>query len=61
MMEGSTTIMIDGEPPKVLKAGDSYPIPAGKIHDAKAMGDTPAKVLATYLVEKGKPLATPAP
>ena len=61
VMEGSTTIMIDGEPPKVLKAGDSYQIPAGKIHDAKAEGDKPAKVLATYLVEKGKPLATPAP
>ncbi len=61
VMEGSTTIMIDGESPKVLKAGDSYQIPAGKVHDAKAMGDQPAKVLATYLVEKGKPLATPAP
>jgi len=40
---------------------ESYAIPAGKVHDAKGVGDKPVKVLATYLVEKGKPLATPAP
>jgi hypothetical protein len=33
----------------------------GKIHDARTVGDKPVKVLATYVVEKGKPLATPAP
>ena len=38
----------------------SYFIPAGKIHDARAQGGA-VKVLATYVVEKGKPLATPAP
>ena len=36
-------------------------IPAGRIHDAKTVGDQPTKVLATYVVEKGKPLASPAP
>lgn len=40
-----------------MKAGDTYAIEAGKIHDAKAIGDRPAKVLAVYIVEKGKPLA----
>ncbi len=61
VLEGSSELSVDGEAMRVLKAGDSYLIPAGKIHDAKAVGDKPAKVLATYLVEKGKPLATPAP
>ena len=42
------------------EGGDSYLIPAGKIHDARNTGDAPVKVLATYVVEKGKPLATPA-
>ncbi len=59
IMEGESTLMIDGQPPKVLKAGDSYLIPAGAIHDAKA-GATTLKVIATYVVEKGKPFATPA-
>ena len=61
ILEGAASLEIDGEAPKMLKAGDSYFIPAGRIHDAKAVGDKPAKVLATYVVEKGKPLATPAP
>ena len=61
VMEGESMLEIDGEAPKMLKAGDSYFIPAGKIHDAKAHGAETTKVLATYVVEKGKPLAIPAP
>ena len=61
IVEGSASLEVDGEMPKLLKAGDSYMIPAGKVHDAKTVGDKPVKVLATYVVEKGKPLATPAP
>jgi quercetin dioxygenase-like cupin family protein len=61
VLEGTTSLEVEGETPKLLRAGDSYVIPAGKVHDAKTVGDVPAKVLATYVVEKGKPLATPAP
>jgi quercetin dioxygenase-like cupin family protein len=60
VLDGTSILEIEGEAPRTLKAGDSYVIPAGKIHDAKA-GPSGAKVLATYVVEKGKPLATPAP
>ena len=59
-LEGSASLEIEGETPKLLKAGESYNIGSGKIHDAKVVGDAPAKVLAVYVVEKGKPLATPA-
>lgn len=59
LIEGEATMMIDGQPPRPLKAGDSYIVPAGVIHDAKA-GPKGAKVIATYVVEKGKPFATPA-
>jgi len=61
VLEGSTVLEIDGQAPRTLKPGDSYFIPAGTVHNAKAMGDKPGVVLATYVVEKGKPLATPAP
>ena len=60
VLEGSSLLEVDGDAPRMIKAGDSYFIPAGKIHDAKAQGGA-TKVLATYVVEKGKPLATPAP
>ncbi len=59
LLEGEATLLIDGQPPKELKAGDSYAVPAGAIHDAKS-GPKGAKVIATYVVEKGKPFAAPA-
>jgi quercetin dioxygenase-like cupin family protein len=58
LLEGGFTLLIDGQAPRELKAGDSYVIPAGTIHDAKT-GSNGAKVIATYVVEKGKPLASP--
>lgn len=60
VIEGNGTLEIEGQAPIMLKPGDSYTIPAGKVHDAKALGPGASKVLATYIVEKGKPLATPA-
>jgi quercetin dioxygenase-like cupin family protein len=45
----------------MMKAGDSYFIPAGKVHNASAHGGGNVKVLAIYVVEKGKPLVVPAP
>ncbi len=61
VLEGSISLEIAGETPRLVKAGESYLIPSGKVHDAKTVGETAAKVLATYVVEKGKPLASPAP
>jgi quercetin dioxygenase-like cupin family protein len=60
LIEGELVIMVEGQPPKTYEAGDSWQLPLGAVHDAKA-GPAGAKVLASYVVEKGKPLATPAP
>ncbi len=59
VLEGDMVLLIDGQPPKPIKAGESYQVPAGAIHDGES-GPKGAKVIATYVVEKGKPLATPA-
>ena len=61
ILEGQVLLEIDGKPPATLKAGDVFFVPAGHVHSAKNTGQTPAKVLSTYVVEKGKPLATPLP
>ena len=61
ILEGEADLLIDGKPALHLKAGDSYAIPAGAVHDAKTHGDTSVKVLAVYVVDKTKPLASPAP
>jgi quercetin dioxygenase-like cupin family protein len=60
VISGSFELLIDGQAPRQLKAGDSYQVPPGAVHDAKA-GPEGAKVIATYVVQKGQPLAMPAP
>lgn len=60
MLEGEADLLINGRPPLHLKAGDSYTVPAGAIHDAKVSGDKPLKVLGIYIVDKTRPLASPA-
>jgi quercetin dioxygenase-like cupin family protein len=59
MLEGEMMLMVQGQPDKVVKVGESYSVPPGAVHDAKT-GAAGAKVIATYVVEKGKPLASPA-
>ena len=61
ILEGEVEFLVEGQPPKRLKAGDSYQVPEGVAHDAKVIGDKPAKVLGTYVVKAGEPLAKPAP
>jgi quercetin dioxygenase-like cupin family protein len=61
LLEGEADLIVEGRPDQHLKAGDSYSIPAGTVHDAKVHGDKPLKVLGVYVVDKTKPLASPAP
>jgi mannose-6-phosphate isomerase-like protein (cupin superfamily) len=61
VMDGEVLLKVAGKPDEVFKPGDSFTIPANTPHDACTIGGKPFKVLAAYIVEKGKPLATPAP
>jgi quercetin dioxygenase-like cupin family protein len=61
ILEGEADLIVEGQPDRHLKAGDSYQIPLGVVHDAKVSGDKPLKVLSVYVVDKTKPLASPAP
>ena len=56
VLEGVLEYQFDGKPPVTLKAGEALFIPAGTIHSAKNVGSGNAAELATYIVEKGKPL-----
>ena len=58
VFEGTWEYTLDGKPPVTLKAGDVLFIPAGTIHSARNVGTSRGKELATYIVEKGKPLIT---
>jgi hypothetical protein len=52
--------MVAGQPDKTVKTGESYQVPPYAIHDAKT-GPEGVNIIATYVVETGKPLASPAP
>jgi quercetin dioxygenase-like cupin family protein len=60
VLEGTLEVQIVGQPPRTLNAGEVFFIPAGVVHEGKNAGGGAAKVLATYVAEKGKPLASPA-
>jgi quercetin dioxygenase-like cupin family protein len=61
VMEGALLVKVDGQPDKVYKAGESFQIPPNAPHDACTVPGQVFKVLAYYIVEKGKPVASPAP
>ena len=61
IIEGTFLVEQAGKPSVTLQAGGSFLIPAGTVHNATNTGAGRGRILATYIVEKGKPLATPAP
>ncbi len=60
VLEGAVRLDVDGKPPLMLKAGDAFMVEAGKVHAATNTGPSVAKVLGTYIVQKGAPLSAPA-
>ena len=60
VLEGQLLLEVDGQPARTVKAGESFFIPPNTIHAGKNTGKGKAVVFATYIVEKGKPVATAA-
>ena len=60
VMEGGFELPIQGQATRTLKPGDGFQIPAGTPHAGGKPGNAKSRILITYVVEKGKPLASPA-
>jgi quercetin dioxygenase-like cupin family protein len=58
VLEGSLEYQIEGQPSRTFSAGEALTVPAGVVHAVRNVGSGNAAELATYLVEKGKPLLT---
>ena len=56
VLEGTLEYEVEGQPPVTLEAGDVLFVAAGAFHSARNVGTTPGSELATYVLEKGKPL-----
>ena len=60
VIEGTLTFDVEGRPQATYKAGDSFFVEAGKVHEGANNGSTPVKVVAVFVTDKGKPMTTPA-
>ena len=56
VVEGTLEYEIDGEASRTVNAGEALTVPAERVHAVRNVGDGNAVELATYVVEKGKPL-----
>ena len=61
LTSGAGTLSVDGQPVRTLKVGDSWAIPEGVAHALRNTGDQPEQIVATYVVERGKALASAVP
>ncbi|APW41219.1 cupin domain-containing protein [Rhodoferax saidenbachensis] len=60
VLEGEATLLVAGQAPRKVVAGESFVVPAGIVHNAMNHGATPTKLVGVYVVEKGQPLASAA-
>jgi quercetin dioxygenase-like cupin family protein len=58
VLEGTLTLDREGKPTATYKPGESAFVEAGKIHEGRNPGDTPVKVIATFLLQKGLPMTS---
>ena len=61
VQEGAITVETDGQPTRTYKAGDTFFIEAGKIHEGINYGKTTYRSLTSFVIPKGKPLTTQVP
>ena len=59
VIKGEGELNVEGQPFRVVAAGEAFQVPPGILHSVK-VGEQGAKACATYVVEKGKPLTLPA-
>ena len=56
VLEGSLEYQIEGQPTRTYNAGEALTVPAGAVHSVRNVGTDNAAELATYIVQKGKPI-----
>jgi len=60
VMEGQAILLIAGQPPRTIAAGEAFVVPSGVVHSARNEGKVAAKLVGVYVLEKGQALAQPA-
>lgn len=63
IVEGTVELVVEGQDPRRFSAGQSWHNPRGPVRSFRNVGDSPARLVNTLIVDKGKPRtqAQPAP
>jgi quercetin dioxygenase-like cupin family protein len=59
VLEGTLNLDYEGKPQAAYKAGDSFFVEAGKVHEGINKSNAPVKAIATFIIPKGQPVTTP--
>lgn len=60
VQEGAITLDYEGQPTKTYRAGETFYVDTGKVHEGINMGNVPARAIASFVTPKGQPLTTQA-
>lgn len=60
VLQGTLELHLDGRETRRVSAGEAYHSPKGVIHETKNVGDGPARVSITFVIDKGRPITQPA-
>jgi quercetin dioxygenase-like cupin family protein len=60
VVEGVVELLVEGQPPRRVVAGETYSNLRGTVHGFRNAGETPAKLLNSLVVDKGVPFVIPA-
>lgn len=61
VLEGTLELRLEGQAPRRVTAGQAYHNVRGLVHETVNVGEGPARTVATFVVDKGKPVTVPAP
>lgn len=59
--QGALTLDYEGKPTTTYNVGETFTVDPGKVHEGMNKGAVPAKLIATFVFEKDKPMTTPVP
>ncbi len=60
VVQGSVEILFDGQSPKRVEAGEAFHNSRGVIHETRNAGQGPARLISTFIIDKGRPVLEPA-
>ena len=61
VLQGELEISVDGQPAKRVKAGEAYHNARDVIHETRNVGAGVARIVSTFIIEKGQPISKPVP